>query len=355
MNRGVSSIYIRKNSIFILFISLIILLIVSVTSLFFGTVKIPVHNVLSVIGSQIPGLGGIFRSGYTSLQQEIITQILEPEIIGAIVIGATLGVGGAAIQSIFKNPITEPYMIGISSGAALGAVISISLGVLIFGVYTLQVLAFVFSIAIVGLIYFFSFRRGRVPIVYMLLTGIAVSVFVSSIVAFLLYTSPNLQGTSEVYFWLMGSLNGIGWKELFPVLVTCFISILAVSLFAKELDIIQLGEEYARTVGVRVELLKVTVLMLVTLSVAAAVSISGLIGFVGLVVPHISRLIHGGSNRKVIPSSAIFGAIFLVLSYNVSRLVLSPVVIPIGIVTGLIGVPFFIYLLRRLAGGYYAD
>jgi iron complex transport system permease protein len=189
----------------------------------------------------------------------------------------------------------------------------------------------------------------------MLLTGIAVSVFVSSIVAFMLYNSPNLASTSEVFFWLMGSVDTITWAELIPVALLSIASMFILSLYTKELDTIQLGEDYARSVGVKVESLKIIALTLVTVSVSAVVSISGLIGFVGLVVPHISRLLHGGSNRKVIPSSAILGALFLVLAYDVSRLVIAPKVVPIGIITGMIGVPFFIYLLRKLAGGYYAD
>jgi len=344
------------SSWLVFFVSIIVLLLVAVSSAFIGVVYIPPIQVTKIFLSQIPLIGHFFSSGIGAEHyQEIIVYLREPHILGAVIIGAVLGVGGAVIQSIFKNPITEPYMVGISSGAALGAVLSIALGLTILGIYTLQFLAFIFSALIVGIIYFFSLRSGRVPIVYMLLTGIAVSVFVSSLVAFMLYNSPSLASTSEVFFWLMGSVETITWVELAPVAVISVASMVILSLYSRELDTIQLGEDYARTVGVRVEMLKIVGLVLVTISVSAVVSISGLIGFVGLVVPHISRLIHGGSNRKVIPSSALFGAIFLVLAYDISRLVIEPKVVPIGIITGMIGVPFFVYLLRRLAGGYYAD
>lgn len=336
-------------------ISVIFLLAASIGSAFIGEVNIPPLAIGRIFLSQFPLLGHLFASGYTGTQYEIVVLLREPEILGALVIGAMLGVGGAAIQSIFRNPITEPYMIGVSSGAALGAVLAIALGVSIFGVYSLQLLAFLISVALVAGIYLFSLRSGRVPVVYLLLIGIAVSVFVSSIVAYLLYTNQSLEGTSEVFFWLMGSLNGISWGSLVPVAAVSLFSIFAVSLFSRELNAIQLGEDYAKSVGVRVELVKVVSLMLVTLGVSAAVSVSGLIGFVGLIVPHISRLLHGGSNTKVIPSSAILGAVFLVLSFDVSRLLAFPKVVPIGIVTGLVGVPFFVFLLRKLAGGYYAD
>jgi iron complex transport system permease protein len=344
----------KSGTIFI--ISILALLVAAISSAFIGVVYISPIEVSRIFLSQIPLVGHYFSAGIDIAHQpEIIVYLREPHILGAVIIGAVLGVGGAVIQSIFKNPITEPYMIGISSGAALGAVLSIAVGLTILGVYTLQVLAFIFSALIVGLIYFFSLRSGRVPIVYMLLTGIAVSVFVSSIVAFMLYNSPNLASTSEVFFWLMGSVDTITWAELIPVALLSIASMFILSLYTKELDTIQLGEDYARSVGVKVESLKIIALTLVTVSVSAVVSISGLIGFVGLVVPHISRLLHGGSNRKVIPSSAILGALFLVLAYDVSRLVIAPKVVPIGIITGMIGVPFFIYLLRKLAGGYYAD
>jgi iron complex transport system permease protein len=346
--------YSRSGLIFL--ISMILLLIAAVSSAFIGVVYISPMEVTKIFLSQIPYLGHYFSDGINvAHQSEIIVYLREPHILGAVIIGAVLGVGGAVIQSVFKNPITEPYMIGISSGAALGAVLSIAIGLTILGVYTLQLLAFLFSALIVGLIYFFSLRSGRVPVVYMLLTGIAVSVFVSSIVAFMLYNSPNLASTSEVFFWLMGSVDTITWAELIPVALLSIASMFVLSLYSKELDTIQLGEDYSRSVGVRVESLKIIALTLVTISVSAVVSISGLIGFVGLVVPHISRLIHGGSNRRVIPSSAILGGLFLVLAYDISRLVIPPKIVPIGIITGMIGVPFFIYLLRKLAGGYYAD
>lgn len=346
--------YSRSGLIFL--ISMILLLIAAVSSAFIGVVYISPMEVTKIFLSQIPYLGHYFSDGINvAHQSEIIVYLREPHILGAVIIGAVLGVGGAVIQSVFKNPITEPYMIGISSGAALGAVLSIAIGLTILGVYTLQLLAFLFSALIVGLIYFFSLRSGRVPVVYMLLTGIAVSVFVSSLVAFMLYNSPNLASTSEVFFWLMGSVDTITWAELIPVALLSIASMFVLSLYSKELDTIQLGEDYSRSVGVRVESLKIVALTLVTISVSAVVSISGLIGFVGLVVPHISRLIHGGSNRKVIPSSAILGGLFLVLAYDISRLVIPPKIVPIGIITGMIGVPFFIYLLRKLAGGYYAD
>lgn len=345
---------VRRSSL-IFGASLLLLAGTALISVFLGEVSIAPGTVFRIFLAQLPFAGHYFNSGFNFTQYEIIVLLREPEIFGGIVIGAVLGVGGAAIQSIFRNPITEPYMIGVSSGAALGAVLAIALGVAVFGFYTLQILAFLFSVALVSGIYLFSFRNGRVPVVYLLLVGIAVSVFVSSLVAYLLYTNPNLEGTSEVFFWLMGSLENLTWSSLIPVAVISVCAMLVVTLLSSELNAIQLGEDYAKSVGVRVELTKVVTLIAVTLGVSAAVSVSGLIGFVGLIVPHISRLLHGGSNSRVIPSSAILGAIFLVLSFDISRLIAFPKVIPIGIITGLIGVPFFVFLLRKLAGGYYAD
>ncbi len=349
------SILFGKRSFLIFISSVVMLLATAVVSVFLGDVAIPPGTVMRIFLSQMPLTGHLFQSGFTYTQYEIIVLLREPEILGGIIIGAVLGVGGAAIQSIFRNPITEPYMIGVSSGAALGAVLAIALGITIFGIYTLQILAFTFSIALVSAIYLFSFRNGRVPVLYLLLVGIAISVFVSSLVAYLLYTNPSLEGTTEVFFWLMGSLDTITWASLLPVAMISLCSMLVVGILSRELNALQLGEDYAKSVGVRVELTKVVTLMVVTLGVSAAVSISGLIGFVGLIIPHMSRLLHGGSNVKVIPSSAILGAVFLVLSYDVSRLIAYPKIVPIGIVTGLIGVPFFVFLLKKLAGGYYAD
>lgn len=326
-----------------------LLVAVIIFSTFIGSVRIPFREILQIYWNQIPFLPNISYVNETTAAYEIIVFLREPEILGGAVVGIALGVGGATIQSIFRNPITEPYIIGISGGASLGAVIAIMLGLEIFGLYTLQIFAFIFSIIAVALIYFFSYRRGAANPTYLLLTGIAISFFFSSVVALLLFSNISLQG--EAFFWLLGSLQNITWASFFPVFGVVAISSILLGGMHKELNALQLGEAHARGVGVNVERTKAISITIVTLSVSAAVSISGLIGFVGLIMPHVSRLIFGGSNKYVIPASGILGAIFLLLADDIARSVVSGVVIPVGIITGMIGVPFFLYLMRRLASG----
>ena len=330
----------------------VIFFAVLIASLSIGTVQIPPMTVAAIILSQVPYLGAHFASGFTQVQYEIVVLLREPQILGAVVIGASLGVGGAVIQSIFKNPITEPYVIGISSGAALGAVLAIAGSIYIFGAYSVGGMAFIFSLLVVFLVYFVSIRRGKVPMVYLLLMGIAVSLFVSAIVAFLLFSNIRLQGA--VFFWLLGSLQEMTWPKVELIAGINILMIMVSLLYSRELDAFQMGEEYAASVGVSVERTKILLITTITLGVSSCVAVAGLIGFVGLVIPHVSRIIFGGSNRNVIPASAVLGSVFLLISEDIahSRL-FGGEVIPIGIITSLIGVPFFMFLMVRLAGGFY--
>ena len=206
------------------------------------------------------------------------------------------------IQSIFRNPITEPYIIGLSSGAALGAVMTIILGLTFLGLYTQQLLAFIFAMASVIVVYMFALRGGKAHPTYMLLTGVALSFFLSAIVALLLFSNINLE--DEAFFWLLGSLENINWLELFPVSAVVLLCSILLGSQYRELDALQMGDTHARSVGVNVERTKGMSIFLVALSVSASVSISGLIGFVGLIMPHVSRIIFGGSNRFVLPGPA---------------------------------------------------
>ncbi len=330
--------------------SLIALFLILTFSLFIGPVKIPYMNIIRIVEEQIfPWSNAFPRSG---VEWEIVVLLREPEIIGALIVGSTLAVGGAVVQSVFRNPITEPYIIGVSSGAALGAVIALDLGIMIAGLYTLPLFAFMFSVVTVMVVYMSSFRKGRVPLTYLLLTGIAISLFVSSIVAYVIYSNLRLQ--SSIYFWLMGSLSQLTWTDITILLSVNFLSMFASALYWKEMDSLQLGEEYAASVGVNVERTKLALIMLVTFSTSVSVSFTGLIGFVGLIVPHMARIIFGGSNRVAIAGSAIIGAIFLMICEDIANVVISQEVLPIGIITGMIGAPFFIYLLTRISRGAYA-
>lgn len=327
----------------------VILALVIIFSTFLGSVRVPFRSVLEIFWSQIPVLSHGYVPHYNLSNYEIIVYLREPEVLGGVVVGFSLGIGGAVVQSIFRNPITEPYIIGISGGASLGAVMSIILGFTLFGLFSVQAFAFLFSIIAVGSIYTFSYRKGAANPTYLLLTGVAISFFFSSLVALLLFSNYNLAG--EAFFWLLGSLQDINWITFFPVFGIVAVSTIFLAALYRELDAMQLGEFHARSVGVNVERTKAVSIALVTLSVSAVVSVSGLIGFVGLIMPHISRTIFGGSNKYVIPASGMLGAIFLLCADDIARSVVNGVVIPVGIITGMIGVPFFLLMMRRLLNG----
>ncbi len=329
-------------------IILLIFFMSLILSILVGPVSIPFKYVYESVLYQLGYHGFSIPLKY----YEIVVILREPEIIGAAAVGASLAVGGAVIQSIFRNPISEPYITGVSSGASLGAVIVIVSGVFIFGAFSLPIFAFIFSLATVGIVYLLSMRNGRTPPVVMLLTGIAISLFITSIVALLLYSRPNME--NEVFFWLLGSLQGISWKEDSIIVPLVLISSIFLFSMSSELNALQMGEDHAKSVGVNVERAKAKAIIVSTIAVSAVVSISGLIGFVGLIFPHVSRIMFGGSNRKVIPASAILGGTFLVLSNDIAHLIVIGEVIPIGIITGIIGVPFFMLLMMRISRrGYY--
>ena len=343
----------RHHSMRYVWISLLLIILVFavVFSAFIGSVRISPIKILEIYGSQIPFISTYIPHNFTSVQYEIIEQLREPEILGGLVVGASLGIGGAAVQSIFRNPITEPYIIGLSSGASLGAVMTIVLGLSFLGFYTMQVSAFAFALLAVFIVYFFALRGGKAHPTYLLLTGVAMSFFISAIVALLLFSNINLQG--EAFFWLLGSLEDITWILLYPVALVVIITSLVIYSLYRELDAMQMGDHHARSVGVNVERTKKLAIFMVALGVSASVSISGLIGFVGLVMPHLSRILFGGSNKYVIPTSGLLGAIFLICADDIARGLVTGVVIPIGIITGIVGAPFFLYFMRKLTGGRY--
>lgn len=340
----------RGRTATLFFLSIVALIVSAIFSLGIGSVKIGFFAVLYTVIKQI----GFDPGNVTRVDYIIITQLREPEIIGGLAVGASLAIGGAVVQSIFRNPISEPYITGVSSGATLGAVVAIVFGITFFGVFTLPILAFIFSLATVFVVYLLSARKGRIPPVIFLLTGIAISLFASSLVALLLYSKPALE--NRIFFWVLGSLVPLNWTDVTILVPVVGVTSIIVWAMYRELNALQMGDVHARSVGVNPERAKLILITLSTVSVAACVSLTGLIGFVGLIFPHISRMLYGGSNKYVVPSSGILGATFLILSNDLAQSVIKGEIIPIGIITGIIGVPFFLFLLIRInARGYYGS
>ncbi|HCJ57837.1 MAG TPA: iron ABC transporter [Clostridiaceae bacterium] len=268
-----------------------------------------------------------------------------PRVIISAVLGAGLSVVGGVMQGVFKNPLVDSYTLGMSSGAALGAVLSIVTGIGIFGYGTTGAFAFLGAVSSLFFVYHISKTKNRVSINSLLLSGVAVSYFLSSIISFIMMLNRNK--IEQIVFWTMGSLSSATWQKL--IFSSSFIlpGILALCFFSRELNIMSLGEESAHYMGVDVEKLKYILLVICSLIVGAVVSTGGTIGFLGLVAPHIVRLIWGSDNRKLIPYSAIMGAAILMLSDTLGRVLIQPSEIPVGVMTSIMGGPFFVFLLRR--------
>lgn len=293
---------------------------------------------LSIVLSTAIGASGL---SLLQMDPEIISMLLFgvrlPRVLAALLVGAGLAVAGAAMQGLFKNSMADPYIIGTSSGGALGAAIAI----VFFAGFGLPVFAFVGATASTILVFLISRRDGRVAVETLLLSGIAMSLFLSAILSFIMYLSGN--SLHQIMLWLMGGFWNISWDNVWLAL-TILIGCLALFVFARDLNVISLGEEDAVHLGVDVERLKVVLLLLSSFITGIAVSVAGSIGFIGLITPHVMRLIVGPDHRILIPTSMMAGAILLLWADTLARTM--PSEIPVGIVTSLFGAPFFIYLLR---------
>ncbi|MBU0502349.1 MAG: iron chelate uptake ABC transporter family permease subunit [Candidatus Margulisbacteria bacterium] len=291
-------------------------------------------------------LGSVFISPAELLKSEILWQIRLPRVVLAALIGLLLSISGVILQGILRNPLADPYILGISAGGAVGAAVSIALGAqfVVFGISSVPATAFFFALIAVFVVYKLSQVAGRTAPETLILAGVALSAFASAILSLIIILSGSLQ---SIYFWLLGSLSSASWGNVITVIPYALIGAGVAYFFSKELNALLLGEEMAITLGVEVENTRLILIAAASIMTAAAVSVSGLIGFVGLIVPHWIRLIIGPNHKLLIPFSALSGMLLMVVADLISRTILSPMEIPIGIIMALVGAPFFLYLLRR--------
>ncbi len=282
----------------------------------------------------------------------IILDLRLPRVISGMLVGAALSISGAVLQALLRNPLADPFVLGISSGAAVGAVLAIlfGLGSTLLGGYGIPGAAFGGALLTLFLVYFISRVEGRVPTQTMLLAGVIVSSFFSAIIMFLISLSGD-ERLRDITFWLMGNLEYLAAQALGKVFFCLLCGSLVLFSLAKDLNLLSLGEETASELGVEVERVKKIAFVFTSLITGAVVSTSGLIGFVGLVVPHLVRMIWGPDHRFLLPASALLGAMILILADTVARTAMAPLEIPVGVVTALGGAPFFVYLLRKKAYG----
>lgn len=311
-----------------------------------GAVAIPPGDVIAEIGNHIPFT---HHSTQPSLNSTIIWQLRLPRVILALVVGSMLATAGCSYQGTFRNPLADPYLLGVSAGAGLGATVAIVSQHSV-AHWVLPIASFAGALIAVALTY----SLGRSALVgrsstALVLAGVAVANLLTAIQT--LVQQRNAEKIREVYAWVLGRLNTAGWGDV--RLVTPYIAICLIVLlrYRRVLDIFAVGDEEALTLGLPVNRARAAVIIAASLGTAAAVSVTGLIGFVGIIVPHILRLIVGNSYRVLMPLSLIFGGVFLVLADVIARTALAPQEVPIGVVTALIGAPFFLYILgsRRSA------
>lgn len=342
--------FIKKKRIYkyLLILSFIILAFVIIISSTMGVADISFIDSLRIMVSRIPLVGSLIASD--NIRQShyyIVLNVRLPRILLSALIGVGLSVVGSTFQSMFRNPMADPYILGISSGASAGATIAIVLGFggIIGGLSIITLFAFLGAILTVMVVYNIARVGNRVTTMSLILAGVAVGLFLSSVVSLLMFF--NRDDIEKIVMWTMGSVSSATWNKvgiLTPVVIIGSIIIIA---YARDLNAMSIGDETAKSLGIEVEKVKKILLIVSSLIVASCVSTSGVIGFVGLIVPHTIRLIVGSDQRGVLPFSAISGAIFMVVCDTLARNLIPPSEIPVGAITSFFGAPFFIFMLYK--------
>ncbi|MBP2133184.1 iron complex transport system permease protein [Methanomicrobium sp. W14] len=337
--------YKRRNAVIASAGLFVLTLAIMLFSTGVGESNISTDTVLAILLSPITGQTPFWSVG----DQTIIMDIRLPRILLGALVGISLALSGAALQSLFKNPMADPFILGISNGAALGATIVFVYGsTWIFSFYSLPAMAFIFGLATIFLVYYVARVGNTVPVNTLLLSGIAISALFSAVNSFIMFTGG--QNLQQIMFWTMGGLSGRGWDYVWIMLPFSIAGIIIMLYLSRQLNAMMFGEESAQYLGIEVEKLKKILLVTTALITSAAVSVSGIIGFVGLIIPHIVRLLTGPDHRILIPVSVFAGAIFIVVADMLARIIIAPAELPLGVITALCGAPFFLYLLRSKRG-----
>lgn len=329
------------KAILVLFLILIIL---SLFSLTLGQYDLSIKQIVQFLLYKL----GFENIPNSQLIQNIIVEIRFPRIIGAILIGASLAISGVAFQSMFRNPLVSPGILGVLSGASFGA----ALGMIFFKDFLfIQASSFIFGILAVFIALFISMFNKQNQVILLILGGVVSSAFFSSLLSITKYMADPYDQLPAIVYWLMGSLALIDKHTIYIVTIPILLGIFLMIFLSKYLNILSLGDEEARSLGINVKLIRFVIILIATFISAFTVVLAGMIGWVGLVIPHIARLLFGSNNMIIVPISALLGGIYLLIIDNISRTLFS-VEIPIGILTSLIGIPFFAYALKNVKKGW---
>jgi iron complex transport system permease protein len=326
-------------------LNLLLLILAVVLSAAVGPVFIPPATLVRMLLAQLPGLA--IQTDWPETFATILFQIRLPHSVLIVLTGAALASSGAAYQGLFRNPLADPYLIGVASGAGLGAVLAMSLHWPsdLFGLYTIPAAAFLGAVLTVTIVYLLARSGGSVPTTTLILAGVAFSSFATSLTSFLMLRSR--EELQRALGWLLGGGILSGWEPVRAMLPYVLLGLVVLAASGHTLNVMQFGDEQARQLGLPVEQRKIILILAASLTAAAAVAFAGIIGFIGLIVPHLVRLIWGPDYRQLIVLSMLGGGTALLLADLLARVLLAPQTLPVGIVTALAGAPFFLWVLRR--------
>jgi iron complex transport system permease protein len=321
---------------------LAILLLTAIIAIGSGSSQIAYGDVARIV---LHGLGAPLDPSIPASQVTIVHQIRLPRIMTGMLVGAALAVAGAVMQGIFRNPLADPGILGVSAGGSFGAVLAFVTGLALNGLWVVPFFAFAGAMIASVTVYILSLERGRTNVMSLLLAGIALNAFLSALISLMVLLAEDYTETLSILQWLVGGLAGRGWRHVFVIVSPVLLGIFLIYRYSCDLNLFLLGEETAQGLGTNVPRTRFILLALSSLIAGVAVSMVGPIGFAGLVVPHVLRLVIGPDYRVLLPSSALGGAVFLVLADTVARSVIASQEVPVGVITGVIGGPFFLYLL----------
>jgi len=331
--------------------ALALLLCAIIASLSLGGANVPIGKVWNILLHQVPYASELLdlkpiSDGAGDPDETIILKVRLSRVVLAVLVGAALALAGAGFQGVLRNPLADPYTLGVATGSSLGAAFLILFGLQLWiGQWTIPAVSFLTGLCTLFIVLRLAIYRGKMELETLILSGVVVQAFFGSMVSFMVSLSNKV--VNEIVYWMMGSLSMKGWNHSLLVLPYVVVGAIVLIAFSRELNLFALGERQAAHLGVNVQRTKMIVLIVSTLMTAAAVSVSGVIGFVGLVVPHLVRLLTGPDYRIVVPVSAVLGGVYVLGSDTIARMALSPKEIPLGVVTAFIGAPFFAYLLWK--------
>ncbi|WP_416370465.1 FecCD family ABC transporter permease [Streptomyces sp. PR69] len=312
-----------------------------------GSISIPAGQVWGILLHKLhPALADVT---WTPVRETIVLDVRLPRVLLSAVVGAGLAVCGMALQALVRNPLADPMLLGVSSGAAVGAVLVLVCGVTLFGMFSLPIAAFCGALAALVAVYFLARSGGRMTTVRLVLAGVAMAEVLSAVASFLVVTSDDPHKTQAALRWMLGGLAGTSWTAVWIPVAAVLLGTAVLLGVCRPLNLLLAGEEAAAALGLDVHRFRGALFVLVALMIGAIVAVSGQIGFVGLIMPHVVRLLVGADHRRALPAAALLGAAFLIAADLAARTLMTPEEIPVGILTALVGGPFFLWLMRRKA------